>query len=338
MNDLFKYAYHKWFDRPSRWHPFLSVYYMTYRCDFRCPYCSNGFNKPYYELSPETPPGSVAIEILRRIRKTCEHVVLTGGEPLLHPDAHEIFASTGGMHFRSVALNTNGYLAGAYLDVIAENITELIFSMDTLDAAKADAWSGKGQGTFDVILANIEKAAAWPGRNFKIVISAVATPGNIDDLYEVYAYTRAHEFTFAVCPELQGVKATAPLQHDKNYRAFFDYLISEKKKGHSIFGSPLYLEHMRDLSRFTCHPFTMLVVDPTGTVFYPCLELGFPSGNILETADQHALRMSGLRQFGPQPECGTQCHSACALAFSLLLEHPSSALNEKLLNAKLMLK
>ena len=36
----------------------------------------------------------------------------------------------------------------------------------------------------------------------------------------------------------------------------------------------------------------------------------------------------GCERFGPQPECGTQCHSACALGFARILANPLSLLHE----------
>lgn len=78
----------------------------------------------------------------------------------------------------------------------------------------------------------------------------------------------------------------------------------------------------------------MLVVGPTGEVFYPCLELGHPAGNLLEEPDLHRLRQTGCERFGPQPDCRTQSHSACALGFARILANPLSLLHEGLLMAR----
>jgi hypothetical protein len=89
-----------------------------------------------------------------------------------------------------------------------------------------------------------------------------------------------------------------------------------------------YLEHLRDLRKFKCRPFTMLVVSPLGEVFYPCLELGNYAGNLFAEPNLHRLRQAGRERFGPPPQCGRQCHSACALGFARLLENPLSILHE----------
>jgi MoaA/NifB/PqqE/SkfB family radical SAM enzyme len=33
-----------------KWRPILGVYYLTYACEFRCPYCCDGSGTPYYRL------------------------------------------------------------------------------------------------------------------------------------------------------------------------------------------------------------------------------------------------------------------------------------------------
>jgi MoaA/NifB/PqqE/SkfB family radical SAM enzyme len=162
-------------------------------------------------------------------------------------------------------------------------------------------------------MANIERAAHYPGRKYEIIISSVVTPENISDLYQVYRFCKERGFRLAACPHLVGVKANQALVVSRDYRQFFDFLIAEKRRGGFIQGTVDYLEYMRDLRKFSCRPFTMLVVSPTGEVFYPCLELGQFAGNLLAQPDLHQLRQEGLKRFGPQPDCDTRCHSACAL-------------------------
>lgn len=341
MLNLFKYLHHKYLDRPNRWYPFLAVYYLTYRCNFRCPYCSNGFNKPYYQLSPEVLTGEKVFEIFKRIRKHCDYLVLTGGEPLLHPDFGSIMEQLPRLKFKHVALTTNGHELDRFLPQIAGAVHTLIVSLDTLDETKADAWYGRKNtdpghkaSLHAKILANIDLAAKTMPCKCRILISGVATPENIEDLYGVYEYCRRRNFTFAACPALMGVKPPVELKASSAYRVFFDFLIREKRKGADIFGTPLYLAYMRDFIKFRCHPFTMLVVDPRGNIFYPCLELGRICANILESDDLHTQRRQAHIEFGPQPDCDTRCHSACALEFSLILEYPFSMMAEAFIQAK----
>ncbi|MFH2008171.1 MAG: radical SAM protein [bacterium] len=334
MNAATKFLYHKTIDRKTRWYPMLSVYYLNYACSFRCPYCSDGAGRPYYALPRDILPGPEVVRLLGRIRRHCDHVVITGGEPLEHPDVTAVLEALPSLRFEEVIFTTNGFGLAPYLPAIARGVTTLVVSLDTLDHAKADAWFGVGDGTLASILGDVERARALPARRYGISISSVVTPDNIEDLYGVYEYAAERDFEFAACPELQGVFANSALHGHLEYIRLFDFLIAEKKRGRRVFGTVKYLERMRDLVKYRCRPFTMLVVSPTGEVFYPCLELGHYAGNLFDTNDLHGLRREGERRFGPQPDCGTQCHSACALGFATALESSATVIQEAYLQSK----
>jgi MoaA/NifB/PqqE/SkfB family radical SAM enzyme len=310
------------------WRPLLAVHYLTYACGFRCPYCSDGAQQPYYSLR-ETPLDAAGnLELLRRVRAHCSHLVLTGGEPLLHPEVDDILEGLLDMRFRSVVFTTNGLELEAHLPALSRAVSELVVSLDTLDEIKADARYGAGLGIHRRILQGLQVARQWPGRHFRIVISAVATPENLDDLPELLHWCKTQGFRLAVCPQLVGVKAHSALVEDDRYRAIFDLLIREKRMGVDIHGTLEYLSRMRDLQLFKCRPLTLLATSPQGNVFYPCLEKGTFAGNLLLEPDLHTLRRTGETQHGPLPECDNRCHSACSLGFATLLDQPWELLRE----------
>lgn len=332
MHAFFKYLHHLWFDNSQKWYPLTAFYYLTNACDFRCPYCSDGSGTPYYKLSQAILPGPTVISLLKIIRQHSDSVFITGGEPLNHPDFVYVMENIGHLRFKKVVLTTNGYRVDLYLDKIAPAVQVLSFSLDTLNHDKADAYFGVGKGTLAKILANIELATHYP--NYQIAISSVVTPNNIEDLYAVYHYAQERGFLFAAAPQLIGVKVPKALINCSRYQKFYNFLISERRQGQKIFGSITYLEYMRDLPKFACHPFTMLVVSPLGDVFYPCLEIGNFAGNLLKNTDLHQIRREGEWQFGPQPRCDTRCHSGCALAFSIALHQPFSISQDIYLTTK----
>ncbi len=232
------------------------------------------------------------------------------------------------LRFKEVILTTNGYEVEQHLPVIAQTVTSLVISLNTLDTPKGAQLLGQTSEVFEKVLANINLADQYKSKRCKIHISSVVTPDNINDLYDVYQFAKARGLIFAACPQLVGVKPHASLVNSKAYTDFFDFLIAEKKQGHKIFGTVKYLENMRSLRKFKCHPFTMLVVSPIGDVYYPCLEIGHIAGNLLTTQNLNNIRQDGANRFGPQPNCGNQCHSACALGFSTILEHPEAVISE----------
>lgn len=63
-----------------------SVFVRTSGCNLRCWFCDT----PYTSWNPEGDVQSIA-EVLAQVRQySCEHVVLTGGEPLLVPELVEL--------------------------------------------------------------------------------------------------------------------------------------------------------------------------------------------------------------------------------------------------------
>ena len=205
--EFLKFLNHKFNSRSTRWHPLLAVYYLSYDCNFRCPYCCDGSQIPYYKLPRIKVHPESAISILKRIRAHSSYVVITGGEPLLSDNFAEIMEKVPALNFKKVILTTNGFPLENYLQQIAASVHELVISLDTLDCQKADRWYGIGTGALDRILTNIDLTASYRSRKFRVVISSVVTPENIPDLYEVFRYSQLHGFLFAAAPQLMGVKA-----------------------------------------------------------------------------------------------------------------------------------
>lgn len=314
--------------RPEGWYPLLAVYYLTYACDFRCPYCSDGAGQPYWKLRSPVLRQQRLLELLRHVRRHSDYLVLTGGEPLRHPDFAYLLDRLPELRFDGVVLTTIGHGLAPHLELVNRAVRYLVFSLETLDHGKADGYFGKGPGALAEILQTIERARQLPGRRYEMIISAVATPDNLDDLFEVFDFARQRGYRFALCPQLQGVHPHPDLRGHPTYRRLLDHLIESKRRGEPVNGSVAYLEHMRDLREFSCRPSTVLAIAPTGDVFYPCLERGNVAGNLLETPDLHALRRRGEELHGAEPSCGNQCQSACALGFSLILEQPLSMAHE----------
>ena len=330
MNDFNKFLYHYFSGKnPKKWHPFLAVYYLTYGCNFRCPYCSDGSGKPYHQLPNKIVPSVDVLQILKNIRKNCNTLVISGGEPLNYPEFSEVISNLKPIKFKEVLLTTNGFRINEFLDVFPNNITSLSVSLDTMNPEKADKYYGNGEGTFRKIMNNIELMHNHSSRNYNINISSVVTPDNISDLMDVYEFSQQRGYMFAAAPHLQGVVANEGLIHNTDYYNFYDFLRKEKLKGRRIFGSPLYLEYMRDLKKFTCKPFTMLVVSPIGEIFYPCLEIGHNAGNILQNHNLNQVKELAEKKYGLPPQCNNQCHSACALGFGAFLQFPIKTIFEE---------
>jgi len=330
---LRNYLWHTFIHDTAQWHPISAVYYLTYSCEFRCSYCSDGNGTPYYRLKEKEVSGEHALAVLKRIRIYSDILILTGGEPLLYPYLEQVLQQLPALAFKEVVFTTNGFRLNEHLDAIARAVTKLVISIDTMDSVKADALTGMPKGTFQTVLTNLS-LAIQKGKAYDVYISSVATPDNLDDLREVYFFAEKNNCTFAVQPQLVGVKAHKDLLNNTAYLNLYDFLIRKKRSGGKIYGSIRYLQYMRDIRQFSCSPFTMLVVTPSGDVFYPCLEIGNKAGNILDYNSLHELRKRGEKLFGPQPSCDNRCQSACALGIFISLHYPLSIIEDVFLTAK----
>ena len=69
-------------------------------------------------LPAQIIPGPKVIDLLRIMRRHSDFLVLTGGEPLQHPDFPQVLGGLKDLRFRGVLLTTNGLLADRFLDEI----------------------------------------------------------------------------------------------------------------------------------------------------------------------------------------------------------------------------
>lgn len=83
----------------------LSVYIeITSKCNLMCCYCYNSSGSHGTHVSSSTVKG-----VLADCRKVgCKQVILSGGEPFLHPDLTEILEATRDIGFETVIIATNG--------------------------------------------------------------------------------------------------------------------------------------------------------------------------------------------------------------------------------------
>lgn len=85
------------------------------------------------------------------------NLVLLGGEPTLHPELDQVVRSARELDFKSITIDTNGYLFHDILNKIhADDIDFLSFSLDGATPATNDAIRGKG--SYDTVLKGIKEA------------------------------------------------------------------------------------------------------------------------------------------------------------------------------------
>jgi len=108
------------------------------------------------------------------------NVIFLGGEPTLHPDlAHGIrFARSLG--YKTITVDSNGFLHNNLLEKISPEDAVLSFSLDGPDAAVNDPI--RGRGVFDTCTLNLKEAIAL---GFDVSLIYTVSSLNIDHLHRM---------------------------------------------------------------------------------------------------------------------------------------------------------
>lgn len=149
----------------------------TDRCNLSCVHCYLG----------DTEGRDLSVTAMEALFEEFEEMgglrlVLTGGEPLLHPGFERINTLVGGRAFRSI-LVTNGTL-------IDESIAELLSFNEvqvSLDGMKDGHDIIRGEGSFESALGGIESLRA-AGKS--VSIATMVHRHNLDELDELEAYVK----------------------------------------------------------------------------------------------------------------------------------------------------
>lgn len=106
------------------------------------------------------------------------NLIFLGGEPTLHPDLSIAIKHAKKIGFKSVTIDTNGYLFHDLLDKITcDEVDFISFSLDGATRKTND--SIRGQGSYDKCLAGIKEAVS---KGFSTSMIYTVSEDNIDEL------------------------------------------------------------------------------------------------------------------------------------------------------------
>ena len=97
---------------------------FTDGCDLRCPFCHNS-DLVLPERSVPALDEEEFFSFLRKRQGVLEGVCLTGGEPLLHPDAGDFLARVRELGF-AVKLDTNGTFPDRLRDLVSRKLVDMV--------------------------------------------------------------------------------------------------------------------------------------------------------------------------------------------------------------------
>jgi len=171
---------------------------VTDRCNFRCRYCmpAEVFGEDY----PFLPKPEILSfeEIARLARVFCdlgvEKIRLTGGEPLLRRDLHELVAMLAGITGeRDIALTTNGSSLARHAQHLKDaGLQRVTVSLDALDHAVFTRMHGTSVSPEQVV----EGVDAALGCGLGVKINSVIQRGvNDDQILELARFARQRRVT-----------------------------------------------------------------------------------------------------------------------------------------------
>jgi 7-carboxy-7-deazaguanine synthase len=118
-----------------------SIFIRTSGCNLRCDWCDT----PYASWKPEGPEMPVS-EILKKVTSwNCNHVVLTGGEPMLAPDLTEL-ANTLKKQGKHITIETAGTILPNGIPCDLASLSPKL-SNSTPSPERDPAWTKKHEAT-----------------------------------------------------------------------------------------------------------------------------------------------------------------------------------------------
>ncbi len=130
-------------------------FHILTKCNLSCRHCY---------INPEqhgerTLPIETIRKWLRLFSEKCQNinVIFLGGEPTLHPNLSLAIKEARALGFKSITIDTNGYLFHNILERVTPDEVDFIsFSLDGATKETNDAI--RGEGCYDTVLEGIEKA------------------------------------------------------------------------------------------------------------------------------------------------------------------------------------
>jgi len=111
----------------------LAATVFTGGCNLRCPFCHNALLVTRLAESPRLDTGEV-LRFLKSRKGLLDAMVLSGGEPLLHPGAADFLAAVKDMGYL-VKLDTNGCYPDALADILSRKLVDYV-AMDIKNSRK----------------------------------------------------------------------------------------------------------------------------------------------------------------------------------------------------------
>jgi MoaA/NifB/PqqE/SkfB family radical SAM enzyme len=283
--------------------PYAVTFYVTHKCNLACSYCTQ--KEP--DVFSDELPTAATLQLLKRIRRESDSIVITGGEPTLRADLEQIvMAARFGYKFRSVLLITNGTLLDRKPGIL-NGVTGLVVSLDALQSDPTNPLSKPA--ALPKVLENLALAKQLLGSPRRITISTVIEEWNIAQVERLLDWSGEQGFVFAAQSAQIDKMPNLALLKSAKYQALVDKIIERRREGkQAINGTPKTIETLLRFRGFQCYPTMFPRVYPNGDVFYPCEPLRKIAGNLLRDRSLGKIFADGKKKYGDIPPCQGICY------------------------------
>lgn len=252
---------------------------LTYRCNLDCVFC-------YNDLSLRGTPLTYAqydALLCDLAAMNVLNLVLTGGEPLAHPDFFRIGARARELGF-VVRVKTNGHavhgeLARRLRDEVAPFVVEV-----SLHGATAETHDRQTRvaGSFDRLLANVRELL---GLGLRVKMNSTLTRWNEHEVESMYAiadeFKVALRFDLQVTPRDDGDRSPLALAATADGIRNLMEVGRRRAERDSPAAAPAKANATPATTKYCGAGSSGIAIDPFGNV-YPCVQWRRPSGNLHE--------------------------------------------------------
>jgi MoaA/NifB/PqqE/SkfB family radical SAM enzyme len=315
--------------------PLVAIYYLTEQCNLNCAYCEDfGARR---NPDNQTPlPLEQVIKILRVIRSGVDTLMLTGGEPLTHPDIDQIILRTKKeLKFRDLTMISNGFLLPQH-ETALTCVDRLIISLDSIDPRLLSQTIGVPLASAQTIIANVIKFASLQTHfGYRMIINAVLTPETLPAAPTLIEFCKENRLLVSFSPQAVNNWPRYELTVSPYYKSFIEKLLQLKQNGAPILGSDAYLRTLSTFQPYDCFPTLAPRIYPNGDLSYPCRPLekagngqGGRQVNLLNTHTWAEAWAIAREIHGQPPRTCHSCFQQCYAEPSLMQAQPLQLLQE----------
>jgi MoaA/NifB/PqqE/SkfB family radical SAM enzyme len=315
----------------TAYYPLTACFLVTYRCELACVYCLENMRHRCPDGVARELDTAGVLRTLAGIRRVCDTIDISGGEPAMRSDLPVILAACRELDFSEIMLNTNGLRLDGDLAYLAD-VDCVMVGVDSLREEGFVRITGGTPDQHRRQLESLERLHRLQDEyGFDLNLCSVIVPGMLDEIDVLLDWCFERHVGVSISPWTdREFHVHEGLRRDPAYRELCERLVDYRRRGLPLAGTLGYYERLRDQAQFDCLPMSTLTLDPLGHVFWPCGEIQHPAKTFLEGKSYREIVDEARATWGPFPDCRDQCQYACHMVFPDLVARPWRLVAESL--------